>query len=65
MEVIDQNGVTAIEWAEKIRGDLPLERIDLHFDVAIDETRDITITAYGNDALTVARKVEQRLKEKK
>ena len=44
---MEESGVTAIEWAERLTADLPREHlaVDLRF---LDETsRRITITAYG------------------
>ena len=63
LDVIRENGVTAIEWAEKIMDDLPPERIDLDFNIAEKETRRIVITAYGSEAQAVVLQVKQRLKE--
>jgi tRNA threonylcarbamoyladenosine biosynthesis protein TsaE len=47
LDLMEESGVTAIEWAERLTADLPREHlaVDLRF---LDETsRRITITAYG------------------
>jgi tRNA threonylcarbamoyladenosine biosynthesis protein TsaE len=47
LDLMEEPGVTAIEWSERLTADLPREHlaVDLRF---VDETsRRITITAYG------------------
>jgi tRNA threonylcarbamoyladenosine biosynthesis protein TsaE len=46
-EVVFGSGVTAIEWAERIRDRLPDERIDITLKWVDEKTRDIEMKAMG------------------
>ncbi len=46
-EIIYGNGVTAIEWAERINDVLPDERIDIKITWLDEKSREIEITAFG------------------
>ena len=39
--------ICIIEWADLIKKDLPNERLELNFSIAIDGSRDITLISYG------------------
>ena len=56
-EILEEDGVVAIEWAERIRGTLPPEGITIRFNMISDDTRNICVTAYGLQAANV-QKVE-------
>lgn len=43
-----KNGVCIIEWAEIIKDKLPKERLDIKFKIVDENTRVLTITAYGD-----------------
>lgn len=46
-EIIYGNGVTAIEWAERISDVLPDERIDIKLEWVDEKSRAIEIIAFG------------------
>ena len=46
-EIIYGNGVTAIEWAERINDVLPDERIDIKLEWVDEKSRAIEINAFG------------------
>lgn len=49
-DILDQNGVIAVEWAERLHpSDRPARRLDLFFSIAGDDTRSIRVIAYGLD----------------
>ena len=45
-EIPDDNGVVAVEWADRIEQTLLLDSITIHFQITDDVTRKICITAY-------------------
>ena len=45
-EILDDNGVVAIEWADRIEQKLLPDPITIHFELTGDKTRKICITAY-------------------
>jgi tRNA threonylcarbamoyladenosine biosynthesis protein TsaE len=50
-EILQADGVIAVEWAEKLPEDLLAERLAVHFDTSGDEDRSIALTAYGQQAV--------------
>ena len=49
-EMLVSPGVVAVEWAEKLPGDLLPNYLDLQFDIMDDQTRKIRAFAYGQEA---------------
>jgi len=49
-EVLDGDGITAIEWAERLPGILPEDFVEIHFEILGDEQRNITFFGIGNAA---------------
>ena len=45
-EILDDNGVVAIEWADRIEQKILPDSISIHFEITDDDTRKICITAY-------------------
>jgi len=45
-EILDDNGVVAIEWADRIEQKLLPDSISIHFELTGDKSRKICITAY-------------------
>ena len=45
-EILNDNGVVAVEWADRIEQKLLLDPITIHFEITDDDTRKIFITAY-------------------
>lgn len=60
-EILDGRGVVAIEWAERISGDLPSERVALYFDILSDESRRIKLVGYGEREVRLLDKLEALL----
>lgn len=50
-------GVTVIEWAERLGGDLPARHVGLLLAIEGDHTRRMTITAAGSEAVALVRRV--------
>ncbi len=46
-EIMDGDGVTAIEWADRIEKDLPCDRVRLEFETTGEDSRVITMQATG------------------
>ncbi len=55
-EILDLNGVIAIEWAERLRAQLPADRLDVCLKIREDTVRDITFSACGQRAGNLLRK---------
>ncbi len=51
-EYFYSNGVTAIEWAQKIEDLLPEEHLRVDFKILGESEREITLTAFGHNSLT-------------
>jgi tRNA A37 threonylcarbamoyladenosine biosynthesis protein TsaE len=50
VELFEENGVTAVEWAQRLHTrDYPDRRLDLFFAITGDRTRSIVVIAYGLD----------------
>lgn len=50
VELFEENGVTAVEWAQRLHTrDYPDRRLDLFFSITGDRTRSIRVIAYGLD----------------
>jgi len=62
-EIIDNNNIVAIECADRMTGEIFSEYLTLHLDIADDETRIISIKAYGPRADNLVNALKNRLKE--
>jgi tRNA threonylcarbamoyladenosine biosynthesis protein TsaE len=63
-EMLDRDGIFAIEWPELITDDLPSDYIAICFEFADDDSRKIVITAHGEkaeEAIKELRKAEYRI----
>ena len=49
-ELLEYEGIVAIEWAEKLSDDLLSGYLAIHFVTIDDQTREISIFAYGQEA---------------
>jgi len=47
-EYLLRDGITAVEWADKIKNILPEERIEVRIDIQKSERRKVTINDYRN-----------------
>jgi len=61
-EIIDSNGVVAVEWADKLQKDFLSEHIALHFEILGDESRKIVITEYGHERCDLIKKIENNIR---
>ena len=52
-EIIAADGVTVIEWAEKVLDGLPKEHLSIFLSILDDQRRSIEITAYGKKYIDV------------
>jgi tRNA threonylcarbamoyladenosine biosynthesis protein TsaE len=61
-EVLHQDAVIAIEWADKLSGDTLSDHLSLQFKLTGEESRQIDIFAYGHQAGNLLKAVEARVK---
>ena len=61
-EVLHQDAVIAIEWADKLSGDTLSDHLSLQFKLTGEESRQIDIFAYGHQAGNLLKAVETRVK---
>ena len=57
-DLLDGDGVVAIEWAERIAADLPEARIEIRMETGPENVRDIRIRAYGLPWGNLVRRLE-------
>lgn len=57
-EILDDNGVVAIEWADRIGQELLADSINIHFEITNDETRKIHICANRPKDIYLFKKIE-------
>ncbi len=50
-EILDDDGVVAIEWADRIGGDTPPNHVKVQFEIIDDKTRKISIIPTGVKAI--------------
>jgi tRNA threonylcarbamoyladenosine biosynthesis protein TsaE len=60
-EVLNQDAVIAIEWADKLPGDTLSDHLALQFKLTGDESRQIDIFAYGQPAGNLLKVVEKKV----
>lgn len=59
-EILYGKGVTAIEWAERIKDTLPDERVDITMKWVDDNTRTIEMSAWGRHHKEVLEKLLEK-----
>jgi tRNA threonylcarbamoyladenosine biosynthesis protein TsaE len=66
-ELLYDQAVIAIEWAEKMSDDLPAEHLTMTFEITDDDYRKITLIAYGQNLVNLIRALEldENIMEKK
>ncbi|MDQ2687213.1 MAG: tRNA (adenosine(37)-N6)-threonylcarbamoyltransferase complex ATPase subunit type 1 TsaE [Armatimonadota bacterium] len=62
-EYIDGDGVTVIEWADKIADALPSDRLDIHLTAEGENERRLILTAHGIQAQTIMGQVSDPANE--
>lgn len=60
-EIIGTDGVTVIEWAEKLVGVLPDERLSVSISIVDNQTRDLHLTGHGQSAVDLLEKCSDEL----
>ena len=56
-EVMEADGITAIEWADRIEKDLPQDRVRLEFETKSDDSRVITLQAQGEKEIKLLNQI--------
>ena len=57
-ELLYDQGVIAIEWAEKMSHDLPAEHLAMTFEITDDDHRRISLIAYGHNLTNLIKALE-------
>ena len=57
-ELLCDQAVIAIEWAEKMLHDLPAEHLAMAFEITDDDYRKINLNAYGHNAVNLIKALE-------
>jgi tRNA threonylcarbamoyladenosine biosynthesis protein TsaE len=53
MEILHGEGITAIEWADRLQNDLSAAYADVHLEIIDDNTRKFFIDTYGLEAINL------------
>jgi tRNA threonylcarbamoyladenosine biosynthesis protein TsaE len=64
-EMMEADGVTVIEWAEKMIGSLPDERLSVLISILTDQTRTFILTGYGPRAADLVQRCSRQSKGQK
>lgn len=64
-EVMEGDGITAIEWADRIEKDLPSDRVRLEFETNNDDSRAITLQAQGINEIKLLNEIIMWIEGKK
>lgn len=56
-EILGSDGVTVIEWAERLGAELPAQHVHVHLEITNDRTRHMTIAAVGSAAVAMLKNV--------
>jgi tRNA threonylcarbamoyladenosine biosynthesis protein TsaE len=57
-ELLYDQAVIAIEWAEKISDDLPAEHLTMAFEITDDDYRRVSLIAYGHNIVNLIKTLE-------
>ena len=57
-ELLYDQAVIAIEWADKMSDDLPAEHLTMTFEIADNDCRIISLIAYGHNAVNLIKTLE-------
>jgi tRNA threonylcarbamoyladenosine biosynthesis protein TsaE len=60
-EYFESPGITLIEWAERVAGCLPQERIEIHIEPTGETSREFVISEVGERAISVVAELKNRL----
>ena len=64
-EIMDGDGIIAIEWADRIEKDLPSDRVSLEFETTGDDSRIITLKAQGVKEIKLLKEIIVWFEEQK
>ena len=64
-DIMHGDGVTVIEWAERILSELPDERFQIHFEIADDHCRQVEISAAGKTTISMLKLIAKTVRVKK
>jgi len=64
-DIMRGDGVTVIEWADRIQSELPDERLQIHFEMTDEQFRNIIVTATGSVAVSMIGLIAKKVEEKK
>lgn len=62
-DILRENNITAIEWAEQLAGDLPSDYLAIDFNIISDTVRQISIHAHGEVAGSLLEKMNKQVEE--
>lgn len=57
-EILEENGVIAIEWADKLSKEFLPEHVAIHFEICNENSRKICITSYGLEEINLLGKLK-------
>ena len=57
-EILEENGVIAIEWADKLSKEFLSEHVNIHFEICNENLRKICITSYGLEEINLLKKLK-------
>ena len=60
-DILDDNHVVAIEWADRIRQELLPDHVTIRFEISGDKSRKICMSAHGANAVNLLKKIKNRL----
>jgi tRNA threonylcarbamoyladenosine biosynthesis protein TsaE len=61
VEMLDDQAVIAIEWAQKMLDDLPAEHLAINFEITDNDHRRIGLNAFGNKVVSLIKPLEERI----
>ncbi len=59
-DILDDNYVVAIEWADRIRRELLPDHVTIEFIISGDESREICMSAHGANAVNLLKEIKNR-----
>jgi len=57
-DILEENGVIAIEWADKLSKEFLSEHVAIHFEICNENLRKICITSYGLEEINLLVKLK-------
>jgi len=59
-ELLDDQAVIAIEWVEKLAGDLPARHLSLTMEIIDDENRKVSLYAFGHHEVNLIKTLNKK-----